>query len=184
MNVFGKVFLAAIAVSFIAVLGIYLVNLWLDKPKESLVFTPLKDNIYVTSQISAQDISQIKQQNFLTIIDIRPDGEADNQISSDGMQAVSKAANIEFYYLPVQKSVLPIQQAEKLAKIIEQSSSDVLLYCRSGNRATRTYALALAMTVNGPSLNDINAMVNKAGFSVQDIQVELKAQIAKRGENV
>lgn len=56
----------------------------------------------------------------------------------------------------------------------------VAAYCRSGKRASRTYALALASMKDGPSQAQITQQIQAAGQNIDDLQQEIAKRIAAR----
>lgn len=140
----------------------------------------LKDGVYVTEQISTTDLTNAKAQHFKTIIDFRPDGEAPDQTSSSDMQNAAKQQGLKFYYIPVAHGELPVAAANKLTQILSSNADKTLLYCRSGNRATRAYALALASQSDGPDADTILKMVTDAGHSTADLKEEISHRISVR----
>ena len=56
----------------------------------------------------------------------------------------------------------------------------VLIYCRSGKRAARTWALVEAQRVNGMSTDEIIRAVRAAGQEANDLRDRLDAGVGRR----
>jgi uncharacterized protein (TIGR01244 family) len=169
-----KVFLAAACAGFVIMLGVVSVS-----RKEPIEIKPLGLDINVTSQLQLRDIRGLKGR-FATVIDLRPDGEAADQPSSEMVASNCKAWGLKFAYVPVQHGTIPDKSVRALAQAIEANPKPILLYCRSGKRAVRTYCLAEASRPGGASLESIVSAAHAAGQSADDLTSELKSRIAKR----
>ena len=75
--------------------------------------------------------------DFATVIDMRPDGEAAGQPSSTAMAAAARAEGLQFAYVPVPHGDIPDAVVDSLAKAMANQTSPTLLYCRSGAAAPR-----------------------------------------------
>lgn len=112
---------------------------------------------------------------------MRPDGEAPDQPPSGAVEAAAKALNIGFFYVPVPHGdKVPAEVAERLGQAIAAAGKPVLLYCRSGRRATRAWSLAEASLVTGLPLEDIERSAKRAGHSIDDLVPAIKVRIAQR----
>ncbi|MDR2154263.1 MAG: TIGR01244 family phosphatase [Burkholderiaceae bacterium] len=143
---------------------------------------PLADNIQVSAQISPEQLTSIKAQGFRTVIDLRPDGEALGQPSSTAMAQAAKQAGLQFSYLPVPRgSHIPSAAADTLARLLAQAPRPILMYCRSGTRAARTWALAEASRPGGLDAASIVQHARAAGRPADDLQGQITQRIAARG---
>lgn len=98
--------------------------------------------VYVSEQLSVEDISQAKAEGFVTIVCNRPDGEGGHQITSATLAAVADEHGLEFVYMPMTSPSDAPGLVCQIAPIL-QSQGDVLLYCRSGRRSTALCTQAL-----------------------------------------
>ena len=105
-------------------------------------FKQFAAGVYISEQLSVDDISQAKAGGIATIVCNRPDGEAGNQTSSATLAALAGEHGMEFVYMPMTS---PSEAADLVSKIapVLQSKGDVLLYCRSGRRSTALCTEAL-----------------------------------------
>lgn len=169
-----RVFLSAACAGFVIVLGLA----WASR-KVPIEIRPLATDISVTSQLQLRDIRGLKGR-FATVIDLRPDGEAADQPSSEWVASNCKAWGLNFAYVPVQHGTIPDKSVRALEQAIEENPKPILLYCRSGKRAVRTYCLAEASRPGGASLESIVSAAHAAGQSADDLTSELKSRIAQR----
>ena len=112
---------------------------------------------------------------------MRPDGEAPDEPGHLEMEQVAKAGGIEFHYIPVPHESIPAETVKELGEVLVSSREPVLLYCRTGRRAVRTFALVEASRAGGPAVDAILGMVKGAGFSAEDLRDEIVSRVEGRG---
>ncbi|MEO5560588.1 MAG: TIGR01244 family sulfur transferase [Dokdonella sp.] len=162
----------ALVVSFAAV----------TKPPARLVVNAkrLTNDVWVTEQVAPEGFADIKARRFESIIDLRPDGEEPGQPSSETIAKVAQVSGMAFAYVPVTHGDIPSQSVDALAQSLALVHKPVLLYCRSGKRAARTWALAEASRAGGLDAVAIKAAVQSAGQSADDLSESISARIAAR----
>ncbi len=95
-------------------------------------------------QISAEDIAEIAQLGFKTLINNRPDHEGgEAQPDSASLKAAAEAAGLAYVYIPVIPNNIQADEVSTFAKAFSASEKPVLAFCRTGNRAGKLYQLAL-----------------------------------------
>jgi uncharacterized protein (TIGR01244 family) len=172
----------SLAIGFVAVIGLaYLSpNKAKPSPERPLAVRYLTETVFVAEQIGVTDLAAIKIQNFDVIVDFRPDGEVSDQTPSTMISNAALQYGIKFYYIPVSHGTVSADAVSKLQGVLSQKNNKTLIYCRSGNRATKTYALALASEQDGPDLELILKMIANAGHSANDIKEEITRRIGER----
>jgi uncharacterized protein (TIGR01244 family) len=142
----------------------------------------LTSDIQVSGQIRPEDIAVLKKQGVKTVIDLRPDGEAPDQPSSSAMAQAAEQAGLQFGYVPVLAgSDVPPSAVDALRQLLTRSPRPVLLYCRSGARAVRTWALTEAARPGGLDAATIAQHAQDAGRPVNDLREQIAQRIAARG---
>ena len=159
-----------------------LVVLYIHRPGPRPVLVPVSEggSVYVSSQIVLRDVSYMARHGMRTIIDLRPDGEALDEPSHLQMEQIAKAQGLDFSYIPVPHESIPPTTVNALRDVLVSAQKPVVLYCRTGRRAVRTFALFEASRHDGPGADAILAMVKDAGFSAQDLRPEIVSRIAAR----
>jgi len=152
-----------------------------DKPPVStLRLVPVTEDLFITSQLQLASIPELKARGINTIVDIRPDGEATDQVPSSDMERAAHASNLGFGYIPVPHEYIPDNAVEALGMVLAQDRKPAVLYCRTGRRAVRLLALVEASRANGPAMDSILQMVSSAGFSADDLREAIAQRISKR----
>ena len=150
------------------------------RPHASLEAKPLVGDVWVSEQIQAGDFGVLKQKQFKSIIDLRPDGEAPNQPASFRVEWFAKSSGMTFAYVPVPHGDIPAQSVDALSTALASAQKPTLLYCRSGKRAARTWALVEASRNGGMDAAAIEAAVASVGQSADDLHQLISTRIAAR----
>ncbi|HEX2552635.1 MAG TPA: TIGR01244 family sulfur transferase [Microvirga sp.] len=140
----------------------------------------LKGDVWVAGQIEARDIAAARARGFKTVIALRPDGEAADQASSTEMGRLARAHGMTFTYIPVPHGDLPDEVADALGRTLASADGPVLLYCRSGRRAARAWAVAEASRRGGMTPEAIHAAAAAAGHPVDDLSDRIAQRTAHR----
>ncbi|QOY93132.1 TIGR01244 family phosphatase [Massilia sp. UMI-21] len=140
--------------------------------------------IAVAGQLREADLPLLKAQGYTRIISLRPDGEGPGQPSSAAMASAAQAQDLRFSYIPVRPGKIPDEAVEALRTALAGGSQRVLIYCRSGSRAARTWGLAEASRPGGRDATTILAAIRAAGQSADDLGEALSRRIAGRGDGI
>lgn len=140
----------------------------------------LTDGIYITEQVMPEQVSRLHRDGFARIIDLRPDGEVPGQPSAEAIRSAAQQNNIAFDYVPVPHGAIPGAAVTSLEKALASGDRPILLYCRSGRRAARTWALVEASRPGGQGTDAIIAAVKAGGQAADDLHDEIERRIAGR----
>jgi len=136
--------------------------------------------VYASPQISLHDVARMRSFGIQTIVDMRPDGEASDEPAHLQMEQTAEAYGLSFAYIPVPHESIPPATVKSLSDVLLACQKPVLLYCRTGRRAVRTFALFEASRPGGPGDDTILKMVSDAGFTADDLRPEIETRIAAR----
>jgi uncharacterized protein len=101
------------------------------------------DQFGTLGQITPDDVAQIARQGYKSIINNRPDGEGGpDQALNAEIELAAKSLGLHYAYLPVVSGQITLEQAQEMARLLEEMPSPVLAFCRSGARSTNLYMLA------------------------------------------
>jgi uncharacterized protein (TIGR01244 family) len=174
----GKLFFISVFITTCVMIVVYYVN----RPSARPTLLLLSDDIsvYVTSQLQPRDVYSMRRSGMNTIVDLRPDGEAPDEPSHSQIEQAAKKTGLAFAYIPVPHESIPPAAVRELGDVIASSPKPVVLYCRTGRRSVRTFALFEASRRAGPSALAILEKVKNAGFSADDLRTEIVSRIAAR----
>lgn len=140
----------------------------------------LSGDVWVAAQMTPGQFDAVRRQGIRAVIDLRPDGEVPGQPSSAAMAKAAQARGLGFGYVPVPHGDIPPATVARLGDLLAGSARPVLLYCHSGRRAARTWALAEASRQGGLEANAILAVVRAAGQSADDLAADVRARVTAR----
>ena len=126
----------------------------------------------VSPQIMPEDLAQIKDAGYVTIIDNRPDGEIPPGLHATVMRAEAEALGLTFVANPVIGGALTMDNVTAQRAAIDASSGPVLAYCASGNRSSVVWALAHAGQMPADDLIGIPA---RFGYSLDHLRGQIAA---------
>jgi uncharacterized protein (TIGR01244 family) len=158
--------------------------LYVQRPGPRPALVPVSESesgtVYVSSQISLRDVAYMRRYGMRMIVDMRPDGEASDEPSHLQMEQIAKSEGLDFSYIPVPHESIPGTTVHALGDVLLSAQKPVVLYCRTGRRAVRTFALFEASRDGGPSAEAILAMVKHTGFSAEDLRPEIAGRVSAR----
>ncbi|WP_426700242.1 beta-lactamase hydrolase domain-containing protein [Rhodanobacter sp. Col0626] len=140
----------------------------------------LSGDVWVAAQMTPVQLAALPRNGIRAVIDLRPDGEVSGQPSSSVMAKAAQANGLGFGYVPVPHGDIPQASVEQLGHLLTESARPILLYCHSGRRAARTWALAEASRQGGLEPAAILAAVRSSGQSADDLATEITARVSAR----
>jgi uncharacterized protein (TIGR01244 family) len=126
----------------------------------------LDETVLVAGQIRPGDVATLEGEGVTMIVNNRPDGEEPGQPPGAGIEAVARAAGIEYRHIPVAGGFSKAQVVA-MAEALEASAGKTLAFCRSGTRSTFLWALARAQAGDEPQ--EIAAKAAAAGYDLTPI---------------
>ncbi|MEQ1653399.1 MAG: sulfur transferase domain-containing protein [Hyphomicrobium sp.] len=176
----SRTFLLSLALTFAGVV-LYAASKQSDPTaRDTVTGHLLMDSIFVTDQVPLSAVSTLPKDGYRTLVDLRPDGEATDQPPSSAVGDAARQAGLTFAYIPTPQGEIPEQVVADLARALETAPKPVIMYCRSGKRAARVWALAEASRPGGASAEAIASAVRAAGQSVDDLAGQIATRIAAR----
>ncbi len=174
----GAVFLASVALGAVLVAGAFGYSTWMRD--RALPLHPLARDISITEQLRPEAMRQLTADGFATVIDMRPDGEAADEPRSSVMASAAQANHLHFAYVPVPHGDIPDSVVASLKTALVANPGPVLLYCRSGRRAARSWSLVEASKAGGMSTDEILAAVKSTGQTADDLHDAIARRVQAR----
>lgn len=170
--------------AFLITTCVLMALIYVNRPKQlnptALELVRITDDVFLTSQIKPENIPALKQRGIRMVVDIQPDGEAKDQTPSAEIESASRKSGITFRYIPVSHEVIPKGAVIALNDALYRGALPAVLYCRTGRRAARLFALVEASRLGGPGADAILRMVREAGFSAEELRNEIAQRISQR----
>lgn len=99
---------------------------------------PINEEYAATAQIAVEDLDEIKDMGFKSIVCHRPDDEDPGQPDFSVIAARAAELGIETRHIPVSGSPTP-EAVREMMDALDELPKPMLGYCRSGNRSTIIY---------------------------------------------
>ena len=131
-------------------------------------FRRIADGFWASPQISLADIDEARARGIALIVNNRPEGEAEDQISGPEIEAAARAAGMDYRAIPVTHAGFDEEQVRSMADALQEARGPVLAYCRSGTRSTLLWSLAQASLGRDPDA--IAAEAAGGGYDVTPIR--------------
>ena len=110
---------------------------------EGIPIRAVADDVCVAPQLSPETMPAAAQAGFRSVVNNRPDFEhGPDQPTSAAIEAAARAAGLEYRYLPVSGAYQSPEDAAAMAALLAELPRPLLMFCRSGARSARLYALA------------------------------------------
>jgi len=109
----------------------------------SLPVQAIAADVCVAPQLTPEAMAEAARLGFKSVVNNRPDFEGGpDQPTSATIAAAAQAAGLEYRFLPVAGGYQSPEEAMQMARLLQELPRPVLMFCRSGARSARLYALA------------------------------------------
>ncbi|WP_375671135.1 TIGR01244 family sulfur transferase [Bartonella sp. SD1336NMGDW] len=102
----------------------------------------IEPDIFISAQISIENIKTLAQAGFKTIICNRPDHEELHQPDFSSIKTVANEYGIKAYHIPISPPTIEQSAVEAMQTILKTASLPLLAYCHQGARSLHLYRLA------------------------------------------
>jgi uncharacterized protein (TIGR01244 family) len=141
------------------------------------MFRQLTETLYVSPQISAEDIAEAQALGVTMVINNRPDDEEPGQTEGAEIEAAARAAGMAYAAVPVTHGGFAPWQLDGMNSALDEAGEGkVLAYCRSGTRSTLLWALTRARA--GDSCDALAEKAAAAGYDLASVR-EIMDMLAK-----
>ena len=128
----------------------------------------LTEQLSVAPQISPEHMAELASAGFRSVINNRPDGEADGQPSSALLAAAAASHGLAYHYLPVVPGQLSSQDAVDFSDALRSLPPPVLAFCRSGTRSCSLWVLQA-----GGDADAVLDTARRAGYDLQSLRPKM-----------
>ncbi|KAA8731824.1 TIGR01244 family phosphatase [Acinetobacter qingfengensis] len=106
----------------------------------------MDQHVGFAGQISPEQISQVVEKGFKSVINNRPDLEGGaEQPTSAQIEEAARAAGLDYVYQPVISGQISEIDVRTFANHFNELPKPILMFCRTGNRSNNLYQLAKQM---------------------------------------
>ncbi|NHB58800.1 TIGR01244 family phosphatase [Acinetobacter sp. 194] len=106
----------------------------------------MSDNVGFAGQIAPEQLTQVAEKGFKSVINNRPDMEGGpEQPTSAQIEEAARALGIDYVYQPVVAGQITEVDVRAFANHFNELPKPVLMFCRTGNRSNNLYQIAKQM---------------------------------------
>ena len=130
----------------------------------------LDANYFTAAQLHCQDFAALAEKGIKSIINFRPDGEADDQPANAQLQEAAEEAGLNYSHVPIAAQMLTQEERAHSRHAFRTLSTPICGFCRSGARAAFAWGLE---GTHGYSEGEILELVAAAGLPTDALKSQL-----------
>lgn len=130
----------------------------------------------VSPQIDPQDIAQIAQLGYKTVICNRPDAENPASHHVAQMQSEADKHGLTLLLNQFATPMLSMEHVEAQKALLQDAQTPVLAYCASGTRSTMVWSLAMAGTLETDAIIQAAA---QGGYQMEGLRGQIDVLAAQ-----
>lgn len=127
----------------------------------------ISESITIGAQPSEEELSQLMNKGFKSIVNLRVDGENEQPMSPDEEGKKAKALGIEYVHIPVPSKSMKTEQVDQFRQALKQLPFPVLVHCQKGKRAGALSMMHIAIE-SGWSGEETLQKAHDMGFQCDD----------------
>jgi uncharacterized protein (TIGR01244 family) len=128
------------------------------------MFRQLDQKTLVAGQIGPTQVAQARAEGVTMLVNNRPDGEDENQPTSDEIEQAARQAGLDYRHIPIVRGMGPADVEAMRDAMAAVGEGKLLAFCRSGMRST--LAWAVASREEGVPREELERRAGEAGFSL------------------
>ena len=132
----------------------------------------LTPSLSVSDQIEPQNLETVRVQGFKSLINNRPDGEAERQLTSAALAEAAARLGIAYRHLPVVSGKVTDGDVASFSAALDELEGPVLAFCRTGTRSTTLWALSEARHRDPDAIMKTAAA---AGYNLESLRPRLES---------
>ena len=133
---------------------------------------PVTSSFAVAQQVHEYDLQNILSQGYKSLINNRPDKEAEDQPTSISIQAAASQHALEYRYIPIaQGCPISDEDIKCFSQALQELPGPVLAFCLSGKRSITLWILDQAQHTNPSTLLH---QASQLGYNLQALKPRLQ----------
>jgi uncharacterized protein (TIGR01244 family) len=105
----------------------------------------INNQVTVGPQPSEQDIQQLSEQGFKTVVNFRTEGEDEQPLSPDAEGEKVQAAGMDYLNIPVAMKSMGLELVDQFRAKFDDLPKPVFAHCKSGKRAGAMVMMHMAV---------------------------------------
>ena len=140
----------------------------------------INDEVTVGPQPTVEEINQLNQQGFKTVVNFRTDGEDEQPLSPDAEGKTVRTAGMEYMHIPVSMKSMGPELVDQFRAKYRDLPKPVFAHCKSGKRAGAMVMMHMAVE-QGMSGEQTLQKAEEMGFECE--QEELREFVKSYVDN-
>lgn len=128
---------------------------------KAAILTP---TLVAIPQPTAEEIGELADRGYRSIIGNRPDGEAPDQPAWQELKAAALARGMEAVHIPVVASKIDDSDIRAFREAVERLPKPIAAFCRTGTRSTLLWAL---VNQDGLTVDDRIRVAAEQGYDLE-----------------
>ncbi len=142
-------------------------------------FVQLEPDIAAASQLAESDFADIAARGFRAVVNIRPDGEAPDQLPNAEARRTAERHGLTFRHMPVMSvNATDDDIVDHFARLMDDLPGPVLFYCGSATRCTTLWTQAAAPRIG---IDEALSVAREAGHDLEFLREVLEERADWRG---
>lgn len=134
-----------------------------------MMIKQLDNEVFVSDMKTAEQLAELKQQGFKSVVCHRVIGEAGDFVEDESLKQAAEALGMEYLAAPVKPMQYDAKVVEAFSEQLAALPKPVLSFCRTGTRAAHMWLMCQSLS-GECDLNAAKACVEAAGFgNVSDL---------------
>ncbi|MHC2068436.1 protein tyrosine phosphatase family protein [Bremerella sp. T1] len=105
----------------------------------------INDNVTVSGQPTADELKQLPQKGFQSVINFRTNGEEDQPISPFEEGQIAQECGLKYHHIPVSMKSMTPEVVDAFREAYQQMPKPVFAHCKSGKRAGAMVMMHMAV---------------------------------------
>lgn len=132
----------------------------------------ITEKFYAAPQLNPEDMSDLANAGFTTVICNRPDAEVLTSHQAEAMRQAAHSAGLDFYVLPLTHDTFTMENISKQKEISDAALGSCVAYCASGTRSTFAWAMGQAGEM---PIDEIVSSAARGGYDLSPLMQTLSA---------
>jgi sulfide:quinone oxidoreductase len=135
----------------------------------------LETDIAAAPQLVEADFAEVAARGFRSVVNIRPDGEAPDQLPNAQAQRAAERQGLAFRHLPVMSlNATDDDVVDDFARLMDALPGPILFYCGSATRCTTLWTQAAAPRIG---VDEALAVAREAGHDLEFLRETIEERI-------
>lgn len=144
-----------------------------------MIITKVNEKLSIMAQPATDEFQSFADQGFTGLINVRPDGEDEEQPGSEQEAAAAKKARMSYTFIPVTLPTVTESEVAAFQEALDEAEGPVVAHCKSGTRALHLYAIGEVLA-GRMRRSEVQEFGHLHGFDLTEATAWLENHFAQR----